>query len=320
MSRAMRLRQLSYRTEQAYLAWVRRYILYFGKRHPAEMGEVEVQVYLTHLAADRNVSRSTQNQCLNALVFLYRHVLEKPLEGVDALRSRKPDVLPVVLTATEVARTLDHLEGRHRLIAGLLYGGGLRLMEALRLRVKDVEFENHQILVRQGKANRDRQTVLPRGLIGSLKRQLEEARECWDRDRADGIAGVFMPNALAAKYRNASREWKWYWVFPSARHSWDPRGRIVRRHHIDSRPVQKAVRRAVKRAGIDKSATCHTLRHSFATHLLENGSDIRTVQELLGHRNVKTTMIYTHVMKSGPLAVRSPFDLIAPPLEIEKDD
>ena len=308
--REMRLRQLSYRTEQAYIDWMKRYIVFHDKRHPAEMAEPEVEQYLTHLAADRNVAASTQNQCLNALLFLYRYVLDKPLEGVNALRSRKPRILPVVLSRPEVRGLLSCLDGRSRLVAELLYGGGLRIMEALRLRIKDIDIEKRQLTIRQPKGNRDRVTVLPSQAIPGLRAQIDEARDLWQADRSEAIAGVWLPKALSKKYPRASTEWKWFWVFPSNRHSWDPRGRIVRRHHVNESGVRKAIRKAARAAGIEKKATSHSLRHSFATHLLENGSDIRTVQELLGHRSVRTTMIYTHVMNNGPLGVMSPLDVM----------
>lgn len=317
MRREMRLRRLSFRTEQAYLPWVRRYILFHGKRHPSEMGESEVREFLTHLAVEKNVSQSTQDQCLNALVFLYRHVLDRPLDRIDAIRAKKPKRLPVVMTRSEVERVLVELTGVHRLLSELLYGSGLRIMEALRLRVKDVDLEQLRLTVRQGKGGRDRLTLLPARCVRALRDQLEVSEKLWQKDRAAGHAGVHLPGALAKKYPSAATELQWHWVFPSTRLSRDPRCGDLRRHHLDPSGVQKAVRQALVRAGIKRGASCHTLRHSFATHLLENGYDIRTVQALLGHAKVTTTMIYTHVLNRGGLGVRSPLDVLVVPAPLE---
>ena len=307
--RTIRERRLSLRTEEAYRLWVRRYILFHGKRHPAMLGLAEVNAFLSHLAVEGRVSPSTQNQALAALLFLYRDVLRIQLgQPRDYLRALRPRRLPIVLSRDEVRALLAQLDGHERLIATLLYGGGLRLLEALRLRVHDLDFDRREIIVRAGKGDKDRRTVMPARLVDDLRRHLDEVRESWQRDRAANLPGVWLPTALARKYPNAGTEWHWQWAFPTARPQRDPRSRVVRRHHLPDRTLQRAVRQAAQRAGIAKAATCHTLRHSFATHLLEAGYDIRTVQELLGHRDVKTTMIYTHVLNRGGLAVRSPAD------------
>jgi integron integrase len=288
---------LALRTEQAYVAWVRRFILFNGKRHPAQMGEAEVEVFLTHLATQGKVAASTQNQALAALLFLYREVLGRELPWMeDIRRAKRPERLPLVLSRDEVGLILGAMNGVSGLMASLLYGSGLRLMECLRLRVQDVDFARHEILVRHGKGGKDRRTVLPTLCVDGLRVQLAHARRVHERDLAAGFGAVWLPNALARKYRNAEREWCWQYVFPSVSRSIDPRDGVERRHHLDEGVLQRAVKAAVRRTGIDKSATCHTLRHSFATHLLESGSDIRTIQELLGHSDVSTTMIYTHVL------------------------
>jgi integron integrase len=306
---ALRVRHYSLRTEQAYVQWIRRFVLYHGTRHPDAMGGPEVSAFLSHLAVDGGVSASTQNQALNALVFLYRDVLGRPLGDLGSLvRARTQRRLPVVLTRGEVRRLLAGLPGVHHLMASLLYGSGLRLMECVRLRVKDLELERLEVLVRDGKGRRDRVTTLSRSLLGALRGQLERARLAHEADLAEGYGDVWLPDALAKKYPSAGREWIWQWVFPAERRSFDPRGGVVRRHHVHEASLQRAVRRAVRGAGIAKPASCHTLRHSFATHLLEAGYDIRTVQELLGHRSVATTMIYTHVLNRGGRGVRSPLD------------
>jgi integron integrase len=306
---AVRVRHYSLRTEQAYVQWIRRFVLFHGKRHPEEMGGAEVSDFLSHLAVDGGVSASTQNQALNALVFLYREVLGRPLGDLGTLvRARTKRRLPVVLTRDEVHRLLGRLAGLHHLMASLLYGSGLRLMECVRLRVKDLELERLEILVRDGKGRRERVTTLPRSLVGVLRGQLERSLGVHEADLAEGFGEVWLPGALARKYTSAGREWAWQWVFPAERRSLDPRQRVVRRHHVHEAALQRAVRRAVRSAGIAKPASCHTLRHSFATHLLEGGYDIRTVQELLGHRSVATTMIYTHVLNRGGRGVQSPLD------------
>jgi integron integrase len=280
-------------------------------RHPRQMGEAEINAFLSHLATEQRVSASTQNQALAALLFLYRTVLGGDvgnLEGV--IRARKRQRLPVVLTVGEVRAVLHHLDGAEALVAKLLYGGGLRLMEALRLRIKDVDLEQRCITVRCGKGDKDRRTVLPSSLVEPLKGHMNEVQHQHQNDLSAGWGAVELPHALERKYRNAAREWGWQWLFPQGRRWRDPRQNIEGRHHLDPSLVQRAVRAAVQAAGISKPATCHTFRHSFATHLLEQGADIRTIQELLGHSDVKTTMIYTHVLNRGPSGVRSPADLL----------
>jgi len=305
---AIRLKHYSIRTETAYVDWIRRYILFHDKRHPNDMGAPEVEAFLTHLAVHEHVAASTQNQAYSALLFLYREVLHQDLGPINALRAQKPKRLPTVLTKDEVQRVLSHLSGTHQLMAQLLYGSGLRLMECLRLRVKDLDFDYHTITVRDGKGEKDRVTILPESLIAPLQEHLQHVRRLHQEDLAQGYGAVYLPYALERKYPNAGREWIWQYVFPSDRLSVDPRSASVRRHHVDESGLQRAVREAARRAGIHKRVTPHTLRHSFATHLLEAGYDIRTVQELLGHKDVKTTMIYTHVLQRGGLAVRSPLD------------
>ena len=305
---ALRLKHYSYRTEQAYVGWITRYVLFHSKRHPNEMGAPEVEAFLTHLAVEEHVAASTQNQAFSALLFLYREVLHKDLGPVDALRAKRPKRLPTVLTQEETRRLLGQLSGTYGLMAKLLYGSGLRLMECLRLRIKDLEFERRAIVVRDGKGEQDRVTILPDSLIATLQEHLLRVKRLHEEDLARGSGAVYLPDALERKYPNANREWGWQYVFPSDRLSVDPRSRAVRRHHLDESGLQKAVRQAARRAGIVKPVGPHTLRHCFATHLLENHYDIRTVQELLGHKDVKTTMIYTHVLNRGGLAVRSPLD------------
>jgi integron integrase len=305
----LRTQHYSLRTEQAYVEWARRYILFHHKRHPKEMGVPEVEAFLTHLALERKVAASTQNQALSALLFLYREVLRQPLDPVDAVRARKPERLPTVLTKSEAARVISAMSGTTQLMAKLLYGSGLRLLECVRLRVKDIDFEQRCILVRDGKGEKDRVTMLPESLVSPLREHLTHVKHLHEKDLAEGKGAVHLPYALAVKYPQAEREWCWQYVFPAKSFSLDPRTGLQRRHHWDESSLQKAVRAAAKLAGItDKPVTCHTFRHSFATHLLEAGYDIRTVQELLGHKDVKTTMIYTHVLNRGGLAVRSPLD------------
>jgi len=306
---AIRLKHYSIRTEESYVSWIRRYILFHNKRHPLEMGVPEIQAFLTHLAVDRKVAASTQNQALSALLFLYREVLKKDLDGpIDALRASKPRRLPTVLTREEVRRVITQLSGTHQLMAKLLYGSGLRLTECLRLRVKDIDFAQRAIIVRDGKGQEDRVTILPDSVIAPLQEYLQRVKCLHEEDLAKGYGAVYLPFALKRKYPNAHREWIWQCAFPAAKLSNDPRSGVIRRHHIHESSLQKAVRETARRAGINKPVSCHTFRHSFATHLLEDGYDIRTVQELLGHKDVKTTMIYTHVLKRGGLAVRSPLD------------
>ena len=308
---ALRRKHYSYRTEQAYIQWLKRYILFHNKRHPKDMGPPEIEAFLTHLAVEENVAASTQNQALSALLFLYREVLGHELDfPINAVHARKPKRLPTVLTREEVQHVLTQLSGVHLLMAQLLYGSGLRLMECLRPRVKDLDFEQRQVIVRDGKGQKDRITLLPETLAAPLRNHLEHVRRIHAQDLARGYGAVYLPDALARKYPNAEQEWIWQWVFPSPRLSVDPRSGVVRRHHTDPSGLQKAVRRAAQAARINKQGQDGVLPlpHSFATHLLEAGYDIRTVQELLGHKDVKTTMIYTHVLNRGPKAVRSPLD------------
>ena len=305
----MRLRRLSLQTEKTYIQWIRQFIAFHGRRNPEQMGSEEVRAFLTHLAAERHVAASTQNVALSALLFLYRSVYgveEFDLQGSE--RAHRPQRLPTVLSREEVTALLAQLDGVYRLIGLLLYGSGLRLQECLSLRVKDVNTQTRQIMVRQGKGDKDRLTVLPLISIEPLERQLEKNRALWRSDCSSGAAPVALPGALQSKYPNAGREWAWQWIFPAAKFSLDPRSPRVRRHHILSDSVQKAMKRAVTAAQLPAQASCHTLRHSFATHLLESGADIRTVQELLGHQDVATTMIYTHVLNRPGLGVKSPLD------------
>jgi integron integrase len=304
----LRVKHYSIRTEQAYLGWIRRYILFHHKRHPRAMGTPEIEVFLTHLAVHDNVAASTQNQALCALLFLYNEVLGQEIDSVDAIRAKKPKRLPVVLSREEVERVIAAMTGTNQLVARLLYGSGLRLSECLHLRVKDIDFAYQQIVVRDGKGGKDRITVLPARLFEPLKDHLQRVGMIHCQDLDSGYGAVYLPHALAVKYPNANREWCWQYAFPAAKLSTDPRSGIRRRHHLGESGPQRAVRKAARLAGIDKHVTCHTFRHSFATHLLESGYDIRTVQELLGHKDVKTTMIYTHVLNRGGLAVRSPLD------------
>ena len=305
----IRLRHYSIRTEYAYLDWVRRFILFHRKRHPAEMGAAEVEAFLTHLAVHGNVAAATQNQAKSALLFLYREVLHAELPWLNGIESAKrPQRLPVVLTEGEVAALLAHMSGTVGLIARLLYGSGLRLLEAVRLRVKDLGLERREILVRDGKGAKDRVTMLPGALVDPLRAQLAVARALHERDLGEGFGEVYLPYALARKYPSAASEWMWQYVFPADRVSHDPRSTARRRHHLDGQHIQRAMHAALRDAGIHKPATPHTLRHSFATHLLQSGYDIRTVQELLGHKDVSTTMIYTHVLNRGGRGVVSPLD------------
>ncbi len=305
----IRLRHYSIRTEAVYLEWVKRFIRFHRYRHPLEMGAAEVEAFLSDLAVRRDVSASTQNQALSALLFLYKQVLLVELPWLDGvIRARRPRRLPVVLTQTEVASVLAQLEGSVWLVASLLYGSGMRLMEALRLRVKDVEFSRLEILIRDGKGQKDRVTVLPRKLAAPLELHLQRVRALHEQDLREGYGRANLPHALARKYPNAAAEWGWQFVFPSVNRSEDPRSGGIFRHHLHEKTIQRAVRNAVRRVGLHKPATPHTLRHSFATHLLESGQDIRTVQELLGHSDVKTTQIYTHVLNRGGLGVLSPLD------------
>ncbi|HET6587385.1 MAG TPA: integron integrase [Oleiagrimonas sp.] len=310
----LRVKHYSLRTEQAYVGWIRRFILANGKRHPREMGGPEVEAFLTGLATRHHVAAGTQNQALAALLFLYREVLEQELPWLDKVtRAKRPRRLPVVLSRDEVRCLLGQLEGREWLMAGLLYGSGLRVMECIRLRVKDVDFSRLDITVREGKGNKDRHVPLPRMLVTPLRDQMAAARLLHRSDLAAGFGAVYLPHALERKYPNAASEWAWQYVFPASQRSRDPRSGEMRRHHLDEKVLQRAVRKARAAAGINKPASCHTLRHSFATHLLEDGKDIRTIQELLGHKDVATTQIYTHVLNRGGLGVLSPLDAMPMP-------
>ena len=305
----LRVLHRSSRTENSYVGWARRFILFHGKQHPAELGPEAVMAFLTHLAVRERVSASTQNQALNALVFLYREVLNRNLGDLSgASRARTPRHLPTVLTRDEVRALLAQLAGVEWLVVALLYGAGLRLLEALTLRVKDVDFARRELRLRRAKGDKDRVAPLPQTLRDPLGAHVARVRALHARDRADGFGAVALPHALAAKYPSAAHEWAWQWVFPATRRYFDPEARTERRHHLHETVIQRAVKSAVASAGIAKRASCHTLRHSFATHLLEAGTDIRTLQELLGHASVATTMIYTHVLNRGGAGVRSPLD------------
>ena len=309
MRESIRVRHYSIRTEDTYVQWARRFILFHGKRHPIELGAPEVAAFLTHLAVERGVGASTQNQAKSSLLFLYRVVLGVALPWLDEIVAAKDSRrLPVVLTPSEVRALLHELNGSVGLMSSLLYGTGMRLLEGLRLRVKDVGFERREIIVRDGKGGKDRVTVLPENIVLPLQGQMARAKLRHDRDLVDGLGKVWLPDALATKFPNAPRAWGWQWVFPSATLSMDPRTGIRRRHHMNEATVQKAVATAARRAGILKPCSPHVLRHSFATHMLQAGYDIRTVQELLGHSDVSTTMIYTHVLNRGGRGVRSPLD------------
>jgi integron integrase len=305
---ACRVRHLAIRTEDAYASWAERFIRFHRLRHPERMGEPEVNAFLTDLAVNGRVAASTQNQALCALLFLYDAVLDRPLDELCVVRANRPVRLPVVLTKDEARRVVDGVEGVNRLIAQLLYGSGLRILESLRVRVKDLDFARNEVTVRSGKGDKDRRTMLPEAAKPGLLAHLEGVKALHAADLAAGHGRVYLPYALARKYPNADREWGWQWVFPSHKLSEDPRSGAVRRHHLNEGAVSRSIAAAVKAAGIDKHATPHTLRHSFATHLLEAGYDIRTVQDLLGHADVSTTMIYTHVLNKGGAGVRSPLD------------
>lgn len=306
---AIRVRHYSRRTEDTYVHWIRRFILFQAKRHPREMGEREVTAFLTYLAVEKHVAASTQNQALAAILFLYQKVLEIKLDWLeDVVRARRPKRLPVVLSRDEVARLLNTLQGIPQLIARLMYGTGLRLMEALRLRVKDIDFTHRQVVVRAGKGDKDRYTVLPEALIEPLRAHLLKVQALHQSDLANGYGSVQLPFALARKYPNADREWGWQYVFPSGKFSTARGDTVLRRHHLDEKNLQRNIRQAVVRCRFGKPVSSHTLRHCFATHLLEAGYDIRTIQELLGHKDVNTTMIYTHVLNKGGKGVRSPLD------------
>jgi integron integrase len=307
----IRIRHYSVRTEQAYVQWIRRFILFNGKRHPREMGAPELTAFLSDLAVQRNVAASTQNQALHAILFLYRDVLKIDLPWLDEVqRAKRPQRLPVVFTREEVKALLAQLEGTTWLMATLIYGSGLRLLECLRLRVKDLDFHYKQLAVRDAKGQKDRITMLPNSLIDPMRTHLARVHVLHENDLREGFGRVYLPTALATKYPSADREWGWQYVFPSSRRSIDPRSGSERRHHAPEDALQRAVKQAIRNASIVKPGSVHTLRHSFATHLLESGYDIRTVQELLGHADVKTTMIYTHVLNRGGRGVVSPVDVV----------
>lgn len=308
----LRLKHYSYRTEETYLHWIKRYILFHKKRHPIEMGDEEIRAFLIHLAEKEQVAASTQNQAFSALLFLYRYILDKKLtvdfKSIGAARSKH---LPTVLTKEETQKVINYLNREYQLMAKLLYGSGLRVTECLRLRVKDLDFDYKTVIIYDGKGEKDRVTVLPESLIPLLNVQLERVRRIYESDKKAQLPGVSMPSsALARKYPNAGREWPWQYLFPASEYSCEPGTGEKLRHHVHPSNLQKAVRQAARRAGVDKPVSPHTFRHCFATHLLQNGYDIRTVQELLGHKDVRTTMIYTHVLNRGGLAVKSPLDEI----------
>ncbi|NJM87312.1 MAG: integron integrase [Hydrococcus sp. RU_2_2] len=309
VSDVIRLKHYSYKTEKSYINWIKRYILFHNKRHPRDMGGEEIEVFLTHLAVEENVAASTQNQALNAILFLYKEVLKQELDlQIDAVRAKKSRYLPTVLTKEEVLAIINNLSGVYQLVVKLLYGTGLRQTECLQLRVKDLDFAQEQLIVRDAKGMESRVTMLPTSLIEELKFHLEIVKRLHQQDLEKGYGSVYLPFALERKYKNADREWIWQFIFPSDRISQDPRSKIIRRHHLHESGLQKALKQAVQATDINKRVSCHTFRHSFATHLLQNGYDIRTVQELLGHKDVKTTMIYTHVLNRGGRGVRSPLD------------
>lgn len=305
----IRRRNYSYRTEEAYARWIVRFIRFHGTVHPSKLDAEDVKSYLNYLANQRNVAASTQNQALSALVFLYKEVLDQPsLELGGLVRAKKPQKLPVVLSTGEIVRIFQHMRGRPLLICELLYGAGLRISECLRMRVQDVDFDYRQIWVRSGKGNKDRVTLLPQMCIHKLKDQIRRVDNLLQKDIAKGNGKAFLPYALAKKYPGEDKLLRWQYIFPSPKFSKDPRSGLIHRHHISATHVQHILKKATDAAGINKKATCHSLRHSFATHLLFNGYDIRTVQELLGHKDVRTTMIYTHIIKRGGLGVKSPMD------------
>ena len=306
---AIRAKHYSYRTEETYVQWIRRYILFHNKRHPKDMGVPEIEGFLTHLAVNEHVAAATQNQALSALLFLYRQVLCQPLdERIEAIRAKKSRKLPTVLTPEEVRTVIQSMSGVHRLIVQILYGSGLRLREAMQLRIKDLDFSQQQIIVRDAKGNYSRVTMLPTRLALPLQEHSQGVKRLYHQDLEQGYGSVILPFALAKKYPNANRQWIWQFVFPSSKRCRDPRSGAIVRYHLHESGLQKAIKRAVRSAGLQKRVGCHTFRHSFATHLLQNGYDIRTIQELLGHKDVKTTMIYTHVLNRGGRGVRSPLD------------
>ncbi len=309
--KSFRLHHYSYRTEESYIHWIRRFIIFHANRHPREMGPEQIQGFLSDLATRGRVSASTQNQALSALLFLYKKVLQMDLPWLDDIvRAKRPVRVPIVLTRGEVTKVLGAMTGKHWLMASLLYGSGLRMIECLRLRVQDIDPEYLQLTVRDGKGGKDRRTMLAEKLVPHIERQLHHVRGVFERDATKGLPGVSLPFAIDRKYRTAAKDWKWQYLFPSSQYAFIRSNQGQRRHHAHSSGLSRAVKTAVRETCINKRATCHTFRHSFATHLLENGYDIRTVQELLGHTSVNTTMIYTHVIKRGGKAVLSPFDAI----------
>lgn len=307
----IRCKHYSIRTEQSYTDWIKRYVIFHGKQHPEKLNEKHVSEFLTDLAVQKKVAASTQNQALCAIVFLYKEVLKTPLGEFENLtRAKKPEKLPVVFTQEETKQVLLQLSGAHWLMGQLLYGSGLRVMECIRLRVKDIDFGYNQIVVRNGKGQKDRVTMLPKIIIDELQRHLLKVKKIHENDLRAGFGAVYLPYALERKYKNANRDWGWQYVFPAMHRSTDPRSGVERRHHLSETVPQRAVKQAIRNAGIHKAGACHSLRHSFATHLLEAGYDIRTVQELLGHKDVSTTMIYTHVLNRGGKGVQSPGDFL----------
>jgi len=307
----MRYHHYGHRTEEAYVSWVKQFVLFHHKMHPKEMGKKEIEMFLSHLAVDRNVAVSTQNQAFNALIFLYRQVLNLPFaDDISAVRSKKAPRLPVVLSRQEMARLLAAMRGDALLMARVMYGGGLRLQELLRLRVQDMDFDNGYIMIRSGKGNKDRTTLLAQSVRDDLRLHLQKVRSAFEQDLQEGHANVWLPGALARKYPNAPKSWEWQFVFPARSLSKDPETGEIRRHHVMASNLQKSLKRARDKVGISKRVTPHTLRHSFATHLLESGTNIRVVQKLLGHADVKTTEIYTHVLQQNLDAVKSPLDTL----------
>jgi len=303
------MKHYSIRTEQSYVSWIKRFILFHDKRHPADMGTEEIEIFLTDLAMNRKVSASTQNQAFNAILFLYKQVLKTDnLKDIDAMRAKMPQRLPVVLSTEEVFDVIDAIQGPQQLMVQILYGAGLRGIECMRLRVKDIDFDRNEIAVRRGKGQVDRITMLPTDLRGPLQKQLRYVKMTHEKDLAIGYGAVYLPFALERKYPNANRQWGWQYVFPSSTLSTDPRSGIKRRHHFHLNSLNRAIKHATKTASIIKPVSTHTFRHSFATHLLEDGYDIRTIQELLGHKDVRTTQIYTHVLNKGGKGVKSPLD------------